>query len=170
MLNWEMRSERGEKACCFQPFPWFFFSLKMYLNSSQQGSGATNAVRLSFCHAAYGVSTNPCRSKIFAIKIEFQGIYLFIALFCISEYPCDSSFERKRHRKEQRVKEMIRISWFIKGCLFGFFFLQKESLSSKSNSLEDLKERDTIPLLFHSEALHLRLWFLDRFSFAATST
>lgn len=82
----------------------------MYLNSSQQGFGATNAVRLSFCHEAYGVSTNSCRSKIFAIKIEFQGIYLFIALFCISEYRCDSSFERKRHRKEDRVKEMIRIS------------------------------------------------------------
>lgn len=66
------------------------------------------------------------------------------------------------------MKEIISISRCIKGCL-GFFSLQKGSLSSESNSLGDLKECDTTPLLFHLEALHLRLWFLDTFSFAATA-
>lgn len=77
---------------------------------------------------------------------------------------------RGTERSKGTEKEIISISSFIKGCLFGFFFfLQKGSLSSKLNSLGDLKERDTIPLLFHLETLHLRLWFHDTFSFSATS-
>lgn len=58
-----------------------FFFIKMYLNSSQQGSGAMNTASRSFCCPAYSVSlqlTNPCRSKIFAIKTELRGTYLFI--------------------------------------------------------------------------------------------
>lgn len=77
----ELRNEEweGEKACCLQHLSWFSFSLKMYLNSSQHGAGA----RLSFCHAAYSVFTNPCSPKIFAIRIQLQGTYLFAAILCI---------------------------------------------------------------------------------------
>lgn len=117
----ELRNEEwgGGKACCFQLLSWFSFSLKMYLNSSRQEAGA----RLSFYHAAYSVFTNPCSPKILAIIIQLQGTYLFTALLCITTCPQGSTSERKRRRKEQRMNEIIIISWFMKGCFFSVVFV-----------------------------------------------